>query len=1580
MVTRRRRMVNHVVVWSIAVVGALNAGTLVAQSTITTTDQELKIPAAQQGRTEGVIPDLKAPIEKLAKEIVKYASGPGQDAKNNEAELLASQAATALLEAGEILGLDVFIKAFYSELYPSNNVSGMPVWTTLDTQQKQELQSIEIQYLVIRSELLKYHEGLVKPASGLTSPAEILEGRRSHLEQLMDNIRVAQNSLFKRRKKISADRYRQMNSVLHTTSAQVSMSIADAGYRLRAASMVTSLTKGEPKINSSAYYGAARQSLFEALILDPDNVRAKALAAEIEERLEWLRTGRAFGGTRFFEVEPVMGGFDNQQWTPLARLQKVIDRLGNLSKGLPDVKERQKNLNEIVTNFITLLHQSRLRREDQLGRLSAEIADLQYRIQSSNIQAKDALNDRTKEARDRLAQSDVTRSDMQRRGKALDKQIEKKTDELRKTLNDLANLTSLGDLVDPLKFKTFANTAEKVLSDTRLLIGKVSEIDVDGIKTRAKKLKESFDRLQTASDTTVEQVKFELQRLEHEKAVAEKSVEKVAKSIELAKVGYFDQVAKTNIKSVESEIRTLKHEISQADLNTNQEIEKFSEKIYDITVGNFEREKARVERHITEVKVKIDRAKQLIDLYKKNKERVEEAIAAAQLAVEAAAAIPSGVIAGTASGTFTQKPQALMKIQELGLKIIDNAQKVAMDIRKAEEVLGDLNDTIEQYKDKFANIRNLEIKAEMEKRIRETEKIGDQLKQDLTKKLKAAEAQIATALQGSADRIEERFKISTAKLAANKAEFEAKVKAVEAEIRSNEARITAEQRKARALVDQIEILKGDLSRLTHEKQGILDSIKRAQARAHRDVDVIEARAALEAEQYNKMTGPLITRITHLQNMADKLALGGEAGSLRLPIEAMTVAAGGASIEDLTSERAALLDEGNRLLFQYANWLYLMSRDPGALEWAISARSPYELKLARKHLNKIYHQLKSTVGLATPRYFVARLSREALEKAFIKSDGSLPNKLVFTVNPSLASLETKLPEFARRDDLVYVGEEIISIYSPLEIFLDNQSAVAGTLNGSSEIIFAPFLESEPGAHHLLWDVWVIPNWRTAEPPELSMVGLKPLGPTYYRINDETRGHPVLRNRDSNTSSTAYSYDRLRQQHELAMRHITAGTGNDLISGTLPGMNYRSLLGRGLGNTWELTAPKEWSDLNDHAPGFNSLDSIDVVFGYLISPERPRGQGVASRDISETLQKKKTVSTRGCDTVLLRWLCALQEIRSHEERAKKYVKRMENAIKTSTGEKDLSKASGDARATYDFQKSPGARILRLQVLSEMADALPRAIQLSQRTGDERDKIPVLDVWFRESGKESIRVAFIKTFCIGESSDSACRYRNSGSQATYADLTHEIVRDEMLSWSDAMAAPVGPLELMRTWRSVEALFGNVKADQTVDDVESRRSTLLADMREIAGKLRASQQHMSELRKNVNGPIAVARRMVTEYGLSRMQIDFVDQFARAISNTSDMTAEISDTEKASLSELITKLPEELAPYHCAQRWYAAAAKKDTALSLSSFSGQAADRLINALEPDLEYLLSPADPEPLVLKSFPFPECKGIFIDAFKK
>jgi hypothetical protein len=676
-------------------------------------------------------------------------------------------------------------------------------------------------------------------------------------------------------------------------------------------------------------------------------------------------------------------------------------------------------------------------------------------------------------------------------------------------------------------------------------------------------------------------------------------------------------------------------------------------------------------------------------------------------------------------------------------------------------------------------------------------------------------------------------------LSARRAEYEAEIAAIQADLRAHQQRVEIERRRARELVRRIAVLGDELGRGKEELDGILQATQQAEARGAAARERVDQETAEEQASGDDTQTELSARLRILEQQARSLIDNVDAASTPAPVGALAATVNARAADVSAREELALVDEANRLIFQYANWLYLISRQPRALEWAVSVQSIEELDLVRKRLEPIYADVRGTIGLSTPRYFTARISRQAIGRASsTSSEGRAA--LTFTVAPSLARFDQPAPIVVATGDEAHVGDEPHSIYLPLTAYLTGSARDTGGISRrweqrTSELVFAPYVETEPGALHLLWDVWIVPKWSGNPPAELRTIGLRPLGPTEYFVNGAVEAQPVLRPREPNYSSTGFSYSRIRAQHKIALERIVGGDREkSLLDGTVPGMNYRSVLGRGLGNSWELVLPNSWSQLGSRAPHLDQLESIDIVFGYLVAPERG-GSNIASSmlaprlteaDIAGSPEEKKIADAQLCLGSLAELECAVDSYIRHMERGKVWSER-------------VSGQSTDASTSpFGYEHSGAARASRARLLSDMASLMPNASRLADGEQLAENSSTFIERMVGAGGsgareEASLLESLTKIF-PALVSRPLLPERNR--PLTVAEITHQIVRDEMLALPTEPSS-VGPIELLRVWRSLEMLLG--RADEKPEEMNSARQaqearpTLLGEIAALDARL---------------------------------------------------------------------------------------------------------------------------------------------------
>jgi len=464
---------------------------------------------------------------------------------------------------------------------------------------------------------------------------------------------------------------------------------------------------------------------------------------------------------------------------------------------------------------------------------------------------------------------------------------------------------------------------------------------------------------------------------------------------------------------------------------------------------------------------------------------VGKAVASAKVAISAAGNVVDGVITGTASGVLTSKGKALIEFERAGTELVKYVTRSVESVQEAESTLDQLKSDLEAYPARLKRLESELTEKALEDQIRDIQRTASEKKQTLLARLEAGRNRIETTIRDYKDRAVAAFEVAEHSIRSEIAAFEADLEVIAAEIKGNDNEAGLERRKARQYLRRADVLRQKLDRLTLEYAQIdtgLAETNEAMLLAQ-EQRRNETRAALA--NLEDTAADLHAHLRRLEFEAQALIENRDASPIEPPVGELLTTVDDTSVSLLGQEGIRLLYEANRLVFQHANWLYLMTRDPQALRWAVTAGSQGELKIVTDRLQAIHGQMERTIGRAAPRYFVVRITPNALSTAESDLAAGYSPRLVFTVSPELAVFEQTAPE-SRDEPEDWIGDEPHSIYRPLPEFLVTEKKIKEGARrsyeaGNRQIVFAPYVESEVGAINLLWDVWVIPEWRESPPP-------------------------------------------------------------------------------------------------------------------------------------------------------------------------------------------------------------------------------------------------------------------------------------------------------------------------------------------------------------------------------------------------------------------------------------------------------------------------------------------------------------------
>lgn len=490
--------------------------------------------------------------------------------------------------------------------------------------------------------------------------------------------------------------------------------------------------------------------------------------------------------------------------------------------------------------------------------------------------------------------------------------------------------------------------------------------------------------------------------------------------------------------------------------------------------------------------------------------------------------------------------------------------------------------------------------------------------------------------------------------------------------------------------------------------------------------------------------------------------------------------------------------------------------------------------------------------------------------------------------------------------------------------------------SQQAVFAPYVETEIGAYSVMWDAWVVPNWKQGQQRraiETSMLGLRPLGPTRFTQSFGISSVPVIQEQVPNFSSTSSTYSRIQTQHQLALqRSVSGDTDKDLFDGTLNGMNYRSVLGRGMGNTWELLLPCTWSAARDESDcelELQSLETIDIVFGYLTYPEK-LDNNYSFADHHELAERFREVDDYfGANNESAASLLENSEklyCDSPENKMNCIVDKYSRMLARKGTQQFLHSESENKRLLYEgFETSPIPRFAKLEILGSLVENLPGLNHLvSPDESASREELHNLFEPGNSESQKTMRHVFKKSLSETIALED---FESTPDTLAVSVLVKEIVNNEMMALPKKPSI-VAPVELLRIWRELETIYGSSEKIS----VEKNQNTLLTEIKAIKVRLENTVKSLDAANKAMMGPKAVISRVIHDYEVIRTQQIFIDTLIEKLSDRSSIAVSIAE-----LVNEVNSCVAEYARYDCHETW-AGHMLKDEDLSAVFADGQIAN------------------------------------------
>jgi hypothetical protein len=588
---------------------------------------------------------------------------------------------------------------------------------------------------------------------------------------------------------------------------------------------------------------------------------------------------------------------------------------------------------------------------------------------------------------------------------------------------------------------------------------------------------------------------------------------------------------------------------------------------------------------ITTVRGRIDTAERFLNDFKGTAERVDQVMAAAKAAIVAAGSIPNGIIAGTASGTFTSMGDSLIEAAKAGVEVIRHAETVIQNVEDAKSRIDSLKSSLNQYEAKLQSVTADQVTAEIEKSIARVRSQAASAAHQL-------EARIAERKRDSQQKVTDITRIDDEILGVERQQMEhlvtqakSKVDEFAAAVKLAEYSREREQDKAKSLSLDLATLMTRMRDLYGEINALLQTRLQAVTEARTSRANSERVQLDRTESLSGREHAILDRIAKLQKQI-RLAKANQATvpGIATAVELLQAEAIGPSAAMQTRELREQLDVANKLLFEYANWLYMLSGDREALRWAIWSDNVSDARTVWLKLTAIdQRQVNERLEHGAVKYFGVRMTRdELLERGAADPNGGVA---LFTVAAAFPRQRTVSEDFGLPTN------EKISIHLPMEDW--------------PQLLFAPGFGDALESARLL-DVFIIPTWRKGVNAFTEdRINIEAVGPTVVVVNGELTEFRIQKVYEDATGKVipyrATPHASTQTRAAVAARHNVLSTESPTHESRFerPDANFVLVAGRGLGNTWRLTFPAGGDQSKQGAPGLKDLESLTIVFSYVVS---------------------------------------------------------------------------------------------------------------------------------------------------------------------------------------------------------------------------------------------------------------------------------------------------------------------------------------------------------------------------------------------
>jgi hypothetical protein len=398
------------------------------------------------------------------------------------------------------------------------------------------------------------------------------------------------------------------------------------------------------------------------------------------------------------------------------------------------------------------------------------------------------------------------------------------------------------------------------------------------------------------------------------------------------------KISQANLESekarIENDIQEGQAKFSEFVLAKGDEVKRLRDEIAQNTLQHFEQDKADIKAKIDNARNELNNAAAFLNKAQKGTKEIQEAMSVARVAIAAAGSIPSGIITGTAAGTFTDYPKSLMDIAKMGVQLVELANRAEITYENIRTQISKVQGQVTEFESKLRSVNTESIRQQLERQLNKERDFisGEGEKLNVFLSAKKSEAQA---------KVQEISKSALAVTQLSQGQIAAKVRQYEA--MRDEAKLALQRAQgvqeatAHRGADRVFVLQAIVDRimkLRQESKDIDDSVSPVKPQnvpipehpsEELQIVIQQTDAAIAAIKLNQTNPETVDAVGVFESSTSHFS---------------------PSVLDLSNEFERKLEETNKALFRLANWLFFMTNDATIFDWA-SFRCLCSSEMARR---------------------------------------------------------------------------------------------------------------------------------------------------------------------------------------------------------------------------------------------------------------------------------------------------------------------------------------------------------------------------------------------------------------------------------------------------------------------------------------------------------------------------------------------------------------------------------------------------------------------------------------------------------